>query len=217
MSESALAEALVRIHAKLKNPGFDSENPHFRNKYISLAGCRNAIAPVAAEEGVFISQNLTTTEGGVACSTILTHKSGATMTFGPLALPAAKQDPQGFGSCATYARRYSLLAAFNLVGDDDDDANAGTAAYQPKTVQKPVVAAAKPKSNTKYSAAAHPENELIVQARKLMWDAQTLPKLNEVMDRVNVSDKFSDDEKRLLIDEFKRRADRIEQETTVFG
>ena len=214
---SELAKALLKIHSELKNPGFDSENPHFRNKYISLAGCRNAINAVAIKHGVYVQQDLTTTENGVACVTIVMHESGEKMLFGPLALPAAKQDPQGFGSCATYCRRYSLLAAFNIVGDDDDDANAGTAAYQPKTVQKPLVAAAKPKPNTKYSEAAHKENELIVQARKLMWDAQTLTKLNEVMDRVNVSDKFSDDEKRLLIDEFKRRADKIEQETTVFG
>jgi hypothetical protein len=48
------------------------------------------------------------------------------MVFGPLAMPATKPDAQGFGSAATYARRYALMAVAGVVGDDDDDANAAT-------------------------------------------------------------------------------------------
>jgi hypothetical protein len=130
MSEiKELAAALVKIGAELKNPALDATNPHFKSKYPSLAGVRDTIAPVAAKHGVFIAQNLVTDERGVGCETILIHASGQQMKFGPLFLPASKADPQGFGSCATYARRYSLLAAFNVVGDEDDDANAGTAAH----------------------------------------------------------------------------------------
>jgi len=121
-----LAAALVEVQLELKNPKFDSTNPHFKNKYPSLAGCRDTIMPIAAKHGIAILQNLVTNPDGVGCETILIHKSGQQMRFGPLYLPASKHDPQGFGSCATYARRYSLLAAFNVVGDEDDDANKGT-------------------------------------------------------------------------------------------
>jgi len=40
-------------------------------------------------------------------------------------VPAAKQDPQGYGSALTYARRYSLMAACGIA-PEDDDGNAAT-------------------------------------------------------------------------------------------
>jgi 2-methylisocitrate lyase-like PEP mutase family enzyme len=49
------------------------------------------------------------------------------MRIGPLVMPASKADAQGYGSAATYARRYSLLAAAGVVGEEDDDANAAVA------------------------------------------------------------------------------------------
>jgi hypothetical protein len=117
-----LAGALAKAQAELKNPGFDSTNPHFRNKFASLAAVRNAVVPVLAKHGLSIIQNLTTLEGQIACETILLHSSGQIMRLGPLALPATKADAQGFGSAATYARRYSLMAVAGVVGDEDDDA-----------------------------------------------------------------------------------------------
>jgi hypothetical protein len=125
MSEiNEIAKALGAAHAELKNPPLDSMNPHFRSKFASLAGVRDAVVPVLAKHGLFVSQNLTNTEKGVACTTIITHVSGQQMSFGPLEMPATKQDAQGLGSAATYARRYALLSAFCITGDTDDDANA---------------------------------------------------------------------------------------------
>jgi hypothetical protein len=39
---------------------------------------------------------------------------------GKLHVPASKQDPQGYGSALTYARRYSLMAACGIAPEDDD-------------------------------------------------------------------------------------------------
>lgn len=121
-----IAAALAKAQAEMQNPGFDCTNPHFRNKYASLAAVRNAVVPVLARHGIYVGQNLTTSERGIGCETILTHSSGQSMRFGPLFLPASKADAQGFGSAATYARRYSLMAVAGVVGDEDDDANAAT-------------------------------------------------------------------------------------------
>jgi hypothetical protein len=41
-------------------------------------------------------------------------------------------DPQKMGSGITYARRYSLCAAFCLVAEEDDDGNAASEPKQPK-------------------------------------------------------------------------------------
>jgi len=121
-----LAKALVAAQAEMRNPSFDSANPHFKNKFASLAQVRNTIVPVLAKHGLSVVQDLTTTERGVGCTTILIHESGQTMSFGPLVMPATKPDAQGLGSAATYARRYSLMAVCNVVGDVDDDANAAS-------------------------------------------------------------------------------------------
>jgi len=37
-----------------------------------------------------------------------------------LHVPSAKNDPQGYGSALTYARRYSLMAACGIAPEDDD-------------------------------------------------------------------------------------------------
>lgn len=121
-----ISAALAKAQAEMANPGFDSTNPHFRNRFASLAAVRNAVVPVLAKHGIAMSQDLCSVEGAVSCTTILMHGSGQKLTFGPLVLPVSKNDAQGFGSAATYARRYSLMAVAGVVGDVDDDANDAT-------------------------------------------------------------------------------------------
>lgn len=127
-----IAGALAKAQGEMANPGFDTVNPHFRNKFASLAAVRNAVVPIMAKHGIFVSQDLVSHEGAVSCTTILTHSSGQQMRFGPLVLPVSKNDAQGFGSAATYCRRYSLMAVACVVGDDDDDANAATGKPSPQ-------------------------------------------------------------------------------------
>jgi hypothetical protein len=124
---AAISKALVAAQAEMKNPGFDTTNPHFRNRFASLASVRNAVLPVMAKHGISVTQEITTAEGGISCLTIFTHETGQFFEFGPLILPASKQDAQGFGSATTYAKRYSLQSAAGVVGDDDDDGNAASA------------------------------------------------------------------------------------------
>lgn len=125
MSElNEIASALAKAQTEMSNPKLDSMNPHFRSKFASLAAVRDAVVPILAKHGLFVAQNLTNTDDGVACTTIITHSSGQQMTFGPINMPATKRDAQGLGSAATYARRYALMATFCIVGDTDDDANA---------------------------------------------------------------------------------------------
>jgi hypothetical protein len=124
---SDIAGALAKAQAEMQNPAFDSANPHYRNKFASLAAVRNSVVPVLAKHGIAMCQDITSEGGAIACRTILTHASGQQMVFGPLTMPAMKADAQGLGSAATYARRYSLMAVAGVVGDDDDDGNAASA------------------------------------------------------------------------------------------
>ena len=128
-SIASIAAALAKAQAELKNPPFDSKNPHFKNNYASLASVRDTVTPVLAQHGIAVLQLLGKSDVGVSCETVLTHESGEWISS-TIELPATKQDAQGYGSACTYARRYALMAIVNVVGDVDDDA---TEASKPKT------------------------------------------------------------------------------------
>ena len=119
----AISAALAKAQAELKNPHMDSKNPHFKSKFASLLSVRNVVLPTLNKHGISVVQELTTTDRGVGCMVHLLHESGESLRFGPLVMPASKSDAHGFGSAATYARRYSLMAVAGVVGDEDDDGN----------------------------------------------------------------------------------------------
>jgi len=121
-----LAEALSKAQAELKNPAFDSTNPHFRSKFASLVSVREAVLPVLNRHGLTISQF---PKGGDGCAGVvnrLMHSSGQWLEEECL-LPLDKNNAQGAGSAITYARRYCLQAIAGVVADEDDDANAASA------------------------------------------------------------------------------------------
>jgi hypothetical protein len=72
--------------------------------------------------------------------TIFVHESGEVMECGLLHVPASKQDPQGYGSALTYARRYSLLAATGLAPEDDDGNSASRRTEIKSTVNESQIA-----------------------------------------------------------------------------
>jgi hypothetical protein len=59
---------------------------------------------------------------------------------GILHVPASKQDPQGYGSALTYARRYSLMAACGIAPEDDDGNQASRRTEIKSTVNENQVA-----------------------------------------------------------------------------
>ncbi len=120
---SELAKALSAAQGEMDNPVFDSENPHFKSRYASLAAVRNAVIPIFSKHGLGIMQPLTSTDRGIRCGVFLSHTSGEWINFDPLDVPATKLDAQGFMSAATYAKRGTLQAIACVVGDEDDDGN----------------------------------------------------------------------------------------------
>lgn len=126
-----LALSLVAAQTELKNPPFDSKNPHFKNSYASLASVRDTVTPVLAKHGLAVVQLLGANEHGPTCETMLVHKSGQFLAS-VLALPVDRNNAQGYGSAYSYARRYALMAIANVVGEPDDDGNQATKLELPK-------------------------------------------------------------------------------------
>lgn len=97
-----------------------STNPHFKSKYADLAACVEAVLDSLNANGLGLIQRTHQDETGVTVETVFVHESGESMTGGTLHVPAQKQDPQGYGSALSYARRYSLMAACGIAPEDDD-------------------------------------------------------------------------------------------------
>ena len=102
-------------------------NPAFKSKYADLSACVEAVVDALNNNGIGLMQRTIQVDSGVCVETVFLHESGETLSSGPLHVPASKQDPQGYGSALTYARRYSLMAACGIA-PEDDDGNAGSKA-----------------------------------------------------------------------------------------
>jgi hypothetical protein len=106
-----------------------STNPHFKSRYADLAACVEAVLDSLNANGIGLVQKTHQDESGVTVETCFIHESGESMSGGTLHVPAAKNDPQGYGSALSYARRYSLMAACGIAPEDDD----GNAASKPRS------------------------------------------------------------------------------------
>ena len=127
-STANLAASLVKAQMVLKNPHFDSTNPHFKSKFASLAAVREAVVPVFSACGIAITQwPLATAQGFAGCRTRLDHTSGEWMEEEFL-IPVDKGNAHGYASAVTYAKRISMQSVAAVVGDEDDDGNAATQA-----------------------------------------------------------------------------------------
>ena len=115
-----IASALVRAQRAFAPALKTSTNPHFRSKYVDLAGCIEAVVDALNGAGIALVQRTSEDNTGVTVETVFIHESGEMMECGKLHVPASKHDAMGFGSALTYARRYSLLAATGLAPEDDD-------------------------------------------------------------------------------------------------
>jgi len=115
-----IAAAFVKAQRAFGPALKTSVNPHFKSKYADLANCIEAVIEALNANGIGLMQRTYECKDGVLVETVFIHESGEVMECGMLHLPASKLDAMGFGSCLTYARRYSLLAATGLAPEDDD-------------------------------------------------------------------------------------------------
>lgn len=115
-----IATALVKAQQAFGPALKTSTNPHFRSRYADLSACVEAVIEGLNTAGIALIQRTSEDTTGVTVETVFIHESGEMLECGKLHVPAAKQDPQGYGSALTYARRYSLMAACGIAPEDDD-------------------------------------------------------------------------------------------------
>jgi hypothetical protein len=133
MQMQKIAAALVKAQKGFSPALKTSSNPHFRSKYADLSACVEAVIDSLNDSGIALIQMTHECQDGVTVETVFVHDSGEMLSAGKLHVPAAKHDPQGYGSALTYARRYSLMAACGIA-PEDDDGNAATKVITPRGV-----------------------------------------------------------------------------------
>lgn len=137
-----LAAAFVAVAPKLRNPAFDSKNPHFGNDYASLSAHLSENRETLAAAGLAVVQTLSSPfPGTIGVRTMLLHSSGEFISS-DCGIAPAKSSGQEVGSLTTYLRRYSLAACLGIVGDSsDDDGEADRVARSPASSSAPAARA----------------------------------------------------------------------------
>lgn len=126
----------------------DATNPAFHSDYATLEAHLNLIKPVFKKHGLAILQSPgLITDGNMALTTILLHKSGQSIAITSQVPLGGKLTAQSMGSGATYGSRYVLRGIGGLAATDDD----GEAASQ--SAQKPVTRKAARKDETEMDEA----------------------------------------------------------------
>lgn len=171
-SINELAAALVKAQAAMTFAKKDSANPFFKSKYADLSAVVEAIKKPLADNGLAYTQATDIDEhGGVIVETTLMHSSGQWVESRLRMMPV-KNDPQGIGSCITYARRYGLQSLVGLPADDDDgNAASGNATNANGTkkglgVHKPTdgaMASLSPETQTRIADLATSVRDFIAQ------------------------------------------------------
>lgn len=175
---AVFAGAFLKMQAEIKPAIKDTANGAFKGtKYADLGAVWEAIKAPLHDNGFSVIQSPDFDGEIMWLRTTVLHVSGERIE-GRYPLRPSKQDPQGYGSALTYARRYSLSAMLGVIADDDDDGNAASARPQNGTAVHPTSA---PPHGDDADIAAGARNWVDLQ-KETISEASTLPELTAWLD-----------------------------------
>ena len=118
-----LAKAMLKVQKQLRPALRDSYNNFTQSKYATLNSVMEACSEALIDAGIWVTQYPVPVEGdgnSLGLVTKLVHAESGEWQESLLVMPLSKNDPQGYGSALTYARRYGLSSMVGLVTEDDD-------------------------------------------------------------------------------------------------
>ena len=117
-----LAEAMILVQQTLSPALKDAENTFTNSRYATLHSVMNACRDALLEHGIWLTQYPVSVEANLlGLVTKIVHAETGQWQASLLTMPLPKNDPQGYGSAMTYARRYGLSALIGIVTENDDD------------------------------------------------------------------------------------------------
>ncbi len=125
-----MAEALCAAQKQMRNPKKDKTakvrtrtGGEYTYNFTTLDAVLDIVRPALNDNGIFLTQRSEMADGMVLLTTsVMFDAMSQVLDVTPYQYDT---DPQEFGKRETYARRYSLLKAFGLSGDDDTDGDTG--------------------------------------------------------------------------------------------
>ena len=198
--DAALAKAQGSFTAAAK----DTSNPFFKSKYADLASIWNACRSALTSHGIAVTQWLVESEGDRLGIVTRLACEGEWM-MARWSMPVSKQDPQGYGSAATYARRYALAAALGVVADEDDDGNA--ASEKPKQAPRESARKAMQKAKEEQADYSKPSNDEEWKTRIQLAGSVSVEELDSLQPEIErVEDEMLRGRLRRYRDEIRKRA-----------
>jgi len=120
-----LAKAMVKVQRALAPVCKDAENPFVKSRYATLNAVIDACRDALIAQAVWVVQVPVAVEAGhLGLMTKLVHGESGQWQSSLMVMPLPKNDPQGYGSALTYARRYGLATLVGLASETDDDGEA---------------------------------------------------------------------------------------------
>jgi len=167
-SITELAGAMLKVQGCLNPVRKDKVNGFIGNKYATLSSVVESCREALISNGIWLTQYPVQIESGrpeLGLVTKLTHAKSGEWQSSLLVMPLVKNDPQGYGSAMTYARRYGLSALVGIVTDDDDGnmaSNRGVCStvhngHKPPFKPQKTTAIAGNKSFKEANVSKHPE------------------------------------------------------------
>lgn len=155
MPDKSIHARLFDARVKVKNPDLDSTNPHFKNRYASLGSTLKEVRAACDDAGISYVQYLAREGDGWAMASKVIDAEGGEVALSLFPVDAPP-NPQAFGSNLTYIKRQQAQADWGIVGEEDDDGEAGaqTTSKAPQKRQQ------KPK-----------DDGLLATAKQRLWDA----------------------------------------------
>lgn len=132
-----LMELLSEAQKEMPNPkkSREGQKGYQKYKYATLDAVLDIVKAPLNKRGIFLSQpSGKLDDGTMRVQTVVFYK-GTQMVLDTKPYEY-DSDPQEFGKRETYARRYSLLTAFGLAGEDDTDGDTGPKKEAAKTPAK---------------------------------------------------------------------------------
>lgn len=121
-----LMAMLAEAQAEMPNPkkSREGQKGYQKYKYATLDSVLDIVKGPLNKRGIFLTQPTGKTDNGLMLVQTVVFRDGAQMVLDSKPYEY-DSDPQEFGKRETYARRYSLLTAFGLAGEEDTDGDTG--------------------------------------------------------------------------------------------
>lgn len=116
-----LAKAMIQVQQSLTPALKDAINSYTNSSYATLKSVMEVCRAALLNHGIWMTQYPVSVEKDhLGLVTKIVHSATGQWQLALIEMPLQKNDPQGYGSAMTYARRYGLSALLGIITEDDD-------------------------------------------------------------------------------------------------